>query len=146
MTESDELKQKSDQARMKEKLDAVGAYLDLLTHRIDEYRARDRSSDLIYLLSWVTWMIGGWLMPEINNLLMYGWFLSLVYSWFWGVRKHGAMKEFIGAIEVLERLGMIPPISGNSRQSRKQHVWERGVELVKEWTAKKEKVQKEAFA
>ena len=41
-----------------------------------------------------------------------------------------AMGEFLGAIEVLKLLGMIPDLDGDSDR-KKVTLWERGAELVK---------------
>lgn len=144
MTESEEMKNTSDDSRAVQQIEDISKYLDVLIIRMDSYMKRGRSADIIYFLAWITWVIGGVLIPESDKALMLMWVFSLMYQSFWSTKLHGVFKEFDGALKILEILGMVPP--KGHRETRKRSAWARGAELVKEWTEKKQKVQKEAYA
>lgn len=146
MSETENLKKGVMESKARQQVDAVSAYLDTLTKRIDESEKRETDAWRIYFIVWLAWMIIGFTGNAIaEEGFQTLFFLALIYSFIRTTNAQKAYSEFFGAIEILRILGMIPPRSGGKDRKRVRF-WEEGASIVKGWFEKKEKAQKEVYA
>lgn len=145
MTESEEMQKKTQEIHAVEKFEEISAYIERLFVKMEAYMKRSTSSDIIYLLAWLLWVVGAALQPDFEILFRMGWLFALIYQFYCTMRLNGVFRELDGAFKILELLGFIQPRDGN-RGKKKLRVWERGKELVREWTTRKQEMQKEAYA
>ncbi len=146
MSEMDELKKAALDSKNRAQVDAIGEYLDSLMAEIDDARKKEKYAWIMYSILWLVWVGTGFIHNGIvQEVGMVGFFFGLITTSITGMRVRSAYGEFLGAVRILEMLGMIPPSSG-SRETKKKRFWTPGIDMVKSWFTKKEKAQKEAYA
>lgn len=144
MTESEQLKKQADEAKAKQIVDKMSAYLDVLTEKIYYWSKHHSISSIVYLIVWVGWIVSDFVLNlEIAFTIFF--IIALVYDSFTFTKKQEAMGELRGAIKTLRILGYISSESDKGETSKKQSVWKKGAEMVRGWVAKKKKSQEETF-
>lgn len=146
MSESEDLKKSAERIKSQETLDAMSKYLDKVIARVDETMAREKDSMIIYWIVWACWITVGYFSKTGNSLFEMFFIFALIYNALRQSLRARAFGEFKGCVKTLEILGMIPPIGPRGDREKKKQVWSEGIEIVKGWLKKKEKVQDEAYA
>lgn len=146
MTEEEELKANAAKAKSMQTVKEVGVYLDRLSSKIIESDKRKKHSMIIYGIAWLAWVASGFFTDTAGEY----WFLmmfvfALIYDQFRFAQCRRAYGEFIGAIAILQLLGMIPPDKPDGEKKKREIVSE-FFGMVKGWATKKKEVQEKVFA
>ncbi len=145
MSENDELKKAANAQRAHEQVNEIATYLDSLTQRVEAGFKRRKDAEIIFFVAWFAWVLCAWLAPAFAIGFQIIFIGALSYSWVRQIEVSRGISEFMGAIRILEILGMIGPHDAE-RHKRKRHVWSEGADMVKSWFVSKKKAQEEVFA
>lgn len=155
MSEMEDLKNGVAESKARQQVDALNTYMGILIEEKNRSLLRSLRADALFMFS-----ICGWFAITLTTQWMHSSeamtsfatqaaylveMLSIAHSWFWTRSWGNAEAELKGCIKTLVILGMLPPREAN-RTRQKRPVFERGVELVKKWTAQKKKAQEGLFA
>lgn len=128
--------------RVRQQIKDVGDYLDGLVVKILEAEKQNNIAWLIYAVVCVTWIfaaIWGPVLEEVGHLCF---FVAIMYAYYRQSRLAEVKGEFRGGLKVLELLGMIPPLDGDSqREAKRAPFWAKGKEMVQSWAKQKEKAR-----
>lgn len=146
MSEHEDLQKAVKESKGRTQMERISNYLDDLMARIDSCHERERSSWIIYAVAWGSWVLSAFFNENHGSTLMGMVFIvALMYQSTCTTITRRALGEFIGAIKILEILGMIPPMSGGNNR-RKRSVWNDGIDMVKMWAAHKKQVQEKVYS
>lgn len=155
MTEMEELKQNAEQAKVKQTLDGISAYMDQLVEECDIALKKSLRADSLLMLTFagyfavLTIAVFADLDPMIRRLhteLMFMVELVALFRQFYFTKvwreKEG---EWTGFCNTLRILGMLPP-RGEKGIKNKKKLWSEGIAMVKRWAEEKAAELKKGFA
>ncbi len=145
MSEQEELQKGRNESKTRSIIEGVSKYLDTLSAEIDECFTREWSAWIIYFVAWFGWAMSSFLdFPPGHSVMQMIFIISIFYEAYRRAITARKVGEFVGALKMLELLGMIPPTGGNRRRQRK--IWSEGVDIVKGWFTRKKEVQEKVYA
>jgi ABC-type multidrug transport system fused ATPase/permease subunit len=150
MTEEEQLKRNAAAQKAQQQFEEVSAYFDSLVAAAMAAIRREAAFAAAYALAfaglWVAVLaVGVGAAPEwVATAANFAFLLAMVLSFTATTRRVDAVAEFVGVVRVLRMLGMLPPAPPEAPR-RRRRVWREGVDMVREWAAKRKAAQERVW-
>lgn len=155
MNETEKLKENTEKQYVQQRLTEISHYLKKLLE--DSFRLGQRALQADRFMTWT--MLSYFFIVFLGSILDIGevvrrvttdwaflcFLLSMSQAWYCSREFLINDGEWNGAIKILTILGMVSDVPDRPVRNKKSF-FERGIELVKEWTQKKEESQKKVYA
>lgn len=150
MSEIEELKKATDESLRQQRMKDLIVHLQVLTDNVEKARKLRNRGGIVFHITWGIWVAGGILdyFLHLDHVFSEVAFLFFILGWSYDhytrVEFFEALGKYIGAIEVLEVLGVIDPRSPRGVKNKKKRP-QAMVDLVKKWATQKKQAQEEVY-
>lgn len=127
-----------------QRLDELSVYIDKLIVRMNVEMKRDRIGSIVYLVSWVVWVVLDLIFPWGRGVWVLLFVFGLVYSSYTTTKLLRTFSELDGVFTTLRILGMMDNMPDHPKKKRRW-VMDEMIEAVRSWVEKKVAARKSGY-